>query len=66
MHLIARAYFTNSSDFAGAPQGTNDAAARAGREPRTLRRRLTVLLGRKEWKVNAKRIYRLYMEDGIL
>jgi len=26
---------------------------------------LTVLLGRKEWKVNAKRIYRVDTEDGF-
>ena len=28
-------------------------------------RRLAVLLGREGWKVNAKRIYRLYREDGL-
>src|SRR5208282_3015094 len=28
-------------------------------------RRLTVLLRREGWKVNAKRIYRLYTEDGL-
>jgi putative transposase len=29
-------------------------------------RRLTVLLRREGWKVNAKRIYRLYTEEGLL
>jgi putative transposase len=29
-------------------------------------RRLTVLLRREGWKVNAKRIYRLYAEEGML
>jgi putative transposase len=29
-------------------------------------RRLTVLLRREGWKVNAKRIYRLYREEGML
>ena len=28
-------------------------------------RRLTVLLRREGWAVNAKRIYRLYTEDGL-
>jgi putative transposase len=28
-------------------------------------RRLTVLLRREGWPVNAKRIYRLYTEDGL-
>ena len=28
-------------------------------------RRLTVLLRREEWRVNAKRIYRLYTEEGL-
>ena len=28
-------------------------------------RRLTVLLRREGWTVNAKRIYRLYTEDGL-
>lgn len=29
-------------------------------------RRLTVLLKREAWEVNAKRIYRLYMEEGLI
>lgn len=29
-------------------------------------RRLTVLLRRQGWKVNAKRIYRLYTEEGLI
>jgi putative transposase len=29
-------------------------------------RRLTVLLRREGWKVNAKRIYRLYTEEGLI
>jgi len=29
-------------------------------------RRLTVLLRREGWKVNAKRIYRLYAEDQLI
>jgi putative transposase len=29
-------------------------------------RRLTVLLGREGWRVNAKRIYRLYTEEGLI
>jgi putative transposase len=29
-------------------------------------RRLTVLLKREGWKVNAKRIYRLYREEGLI
>lgn len=29
-------------------------------------RRLTVLLRRVGWKVNAKRIYRLYLEEGLM
>lgn len=29
-------------------------------------RRLTVLLKRERWKVNAKRIYRLYTEEGLI
>lgn len=29
-------------------------------------RRLTVLLRRQRWKVNAKRIYRLYTEGGLI
>jgi putative transposase len=29
-------------------------------------RRLTVLLRREGWKVNAKRIYRLYVEEGLI
>ena len=29
-------------------------------------RRLTVLLRREGWKVNAKRIYRLYREEGLI
>ncbi len=28
-------------------------------------RRLAVLLRREGWKVNAKRVYRLYREDGL-
>lgn len=28
-------------------------------------RRLTVLLGREGWQVNAKRVYRLYDEEGL-
>jgi putative transposase len=29
-------------------------------------RRLTVLLKREAWQVNAKRIYRLYIEEGLI
>lgn len=29
-------------------------------------RRLTVMLKREGWKVNAKRIYRLYIEEGLV
>jgi hypothetical protein len=29
-------------------------------------RRLTVLLKREGWEVNAKRIYRLYTEEGLI
>jgi len=29
-------------------------------------RRLTVLLRREDWKVNAKRIYRLYAEEQLI
>ena len=29
-------------------------------------RRLTLLLRRQGWKVNAKRIYRLYTEEGLI
>ena len=29
-------------------------------------RRLTVLLKREGWNVNAKRIYRLYTEEGLI
>lgn len=29
-------------------------------------RRLTVLLKREGWEVNAKRIYRLYAEEGLI
>ena len=29
-------------------------------------RRLTVLLKREGWNVNAKRVYRLYTEEGLL
>lgn len=29
-------------------------------------RRLTVMLKREGWKVNAKRIYRLYTEEGLI
>jgi putative transposase len=29
-------------------------------------RRLTVLLKREGWRVNAKRIYRLYLEEGLI
>ena len=28
-------------------------------------RRLTVLLKREGWRVNAKRVYRLYTEEGL-
>ena len=29
-------------------------------------RRLTVLLKREGWEVNAKRVYRLYVEEGLI
>ena len=29
-------------------------------------RRLTILLQREGWKVNAKRIYRIYVEEGLI
>jgi putative transposase len=29
-------------------------------------RRLTVMLKREDWNVNAKRIYRLYIEEGLI
>jgi putative transposase len=29
-------------------------------------RRLTVMLKREGWEVNAKRIYRLYTEEGLI
>jgi putative transposase len=37
----------------------------AGSRVRYGYRRLTVLLRREGWKVNAKRVYRLYREDGL-
>ena len=37
----------------------------AGTHVRYGYRRLTVLLRREGWKVNAKRIYRLYREEGL-
>ena len=37
----------------------------AGSRVRYGYRRLTVLLRREGWPVNAKRIYRLYREDGL-
>jgi transposase InsO family protein len=42
--------------------------ARVGRQPcaRYGYRRLTVLLKREGWPVNAKRIYRLYVEEGLI
>jgi putative transposase len=43
-----------------------DAAAPAGGEPGAVRlSTLTVMLRREGWIVNAKRIYRLYTEDGL-
>jgi len=42
-------------------------AARVGRQPSALRvSALTVLLKREGWEVNAKRIYRLYTEEGLI
>ena len=44
------------------------APARAGREPARVRfgyRRLTVMLRREGWRVNAKSVYRLYTADGL-
>lgn len=38
----------------------------AGSRVRYGYRRLTVLLKREGWQVNAKRIYRLYMEEGLI
>ena len=37
----------------------------AGNRPRYGYRRLTVLLRREGWKVNAKRVFRLYREEGL-
>jgi putative transposase len=37
----------------------------AGSRVRYGYRRLTILLRREGWKVNAKRIYRLYREEGL-
>jgi putative transposase len=38
----------------------------AGSRVRYGYRRLTVMLQREGWKVNAKRIYRLYTEEGLI
>jgi putative transposase len=38
----------------------------AGSRVRYGYRRLTVLLKREGWEVNAKRIYRLYTEEGLI
>jgi putative transposase len=38
----------------------------AGSRVRYGYRRLTVLLKREGWEVNAKRIYRLYIEEGLI
>jgi hypothetical protein len=38
----------------------------AGSRVRCGYRRLTVLLRREGWQVNAKRIYRLYLEEGLI
>jgi putative transposase len=38
----------------------------AGSRVRYGYRRLTVMLNREGWKVNAKRIYRLYTEEGLI
>jgi putative transposase len=38
----------------------------AGSRVRYGYRRLTVLLRREGWEVNAKRIYRLYIEEGLI
>ena len=38
----------------------------AGSRVRYGYRRLTVLLRREGWEVNAKRIYRLYVEEGLI
>jgi len=38
----------------------------AGSRVRYGYRRLTVLLKREGWPVNAKRIYRLYIEEGLI
>ena len=62
---------SHSKDF-GIPEPTDssgrsaDAAARAGGEPGTLR--VSKADGEPEergWRVNPKRIYRLYTEDGL-
>ena len=38
----------------------------AGSRARYGYRRLTVMLNREGWKANAKRIYRLYTEEGLI
>ena len=38
----------------------------AGSRVRYGYRRLTVMLKREGWEVNAKRIYRLYTEEGLI
>jgi putative transposase len=38
----------------------------AGSRVRYGYRRLTVMLKREGWNVNAKRIYRLYIEEGLI
>jgi putative transposase len=38
----------------------------AGNRPRYGYRRLTVMLRREGWKVNTKRVYRLYREDSAM
>ena len=37
----------------------------AGNRPRYGYRRLTVMLRREGWKVNAKRVYRIYREENL-
>ena len=38
----------------------------AGNRPRYGYRRLTVLLRREGWKVNTKRVYRIYREENLV
>ena len=47
------------------PSGTAHAAAGARWSARALRRRLHLLLRREGWKINAKRVYRLYRQEHL-